>query len=107
MNRIYDDLMKRVYTLDADTGKVRWIYADDIENSDFDPERDLSYIITEADRDRMFELLDGAGTFMRADSTLWSIINEDAEAYFAGVKTLDETIKMIQDRAGTYIAEKN
>ena len=107
MNRIYDDLMKRVYTLDADTGKVRWMYADDIENSDFDSERDLSYIITEADRDRMFELLDGAGTFMRIDSMLWSIISEDAEAYFAGVKTLDETVKMIQDRAGTYIAEKN
>lgn len=55
----------------------------------------------------MFELLDGAGTFMRIDSMLWSIISEDAEAYFAGVKTLDETVKMIQDRAGTYIAEKN
>ena len=107
MNKIYDDLMKRVYTLDADTGKVRWMYADDIENSDFDSERDLSYIITEADRDRMFEILDGAGTFMRIDSMLWSIISEDAEAYFAGVKTLDETVKMIQDRAGTYIAEKN
>ena len=55
----------------------------------------------------MYELLDGAGTSMRTDSTLWSIISEDAGMYFAGAKTLDETVKMIQDRAGTYISEKN
>ena len=51
--------------------------------------------------------LENAGTSLRADSTVWSIISEDAEAYFSGAKTLDETVKIIQNRVETYIAERN
>lgn len=103
MNRIYDSLIKGTFTLDADTGKVTVVHGE----PDSDTGKLLSYRITEADRDRMYELLDGAGTSMRTDFTLWSIISEDAGMYFAGAKTLDETVKMIQDRAGTYISEKS
>ncbi len=53
------------------------------------------------------ELLDGANTSLDDRSTVWSIISEDASAYFAGAKTLDETVKIIQNRVETYIAEQS
>lgn len=39
------------------------------------------------------------------DSSLNEIITEEAKAYFAGDKTVDETCKIIQNRASTYIKE--
>ena len=41
-----------------------------------------------------------------ADQTVTCIINEEAEAYFSGDKTLEEVQKIIQDRVGIYLAER-
>ena len=57
--------------------------------------------------DEYLELLDGAGNTLDYESELFSIISEDAEMYFAGAKSLDETVKIIQNRAETYISERN
>ena len=39
------------------------------------------------------------------DETLMDMIREDASAYFAGAKTLEETVKVIQSRVSIYVAE--
>ena len=57
--------------------------------------------------DEYLELLDGAGNTLDYESELFSIISEDAEMYFAGAKSLDETVKIIQNRVETYISERN
>ncbi len=57
--------------------------------------------------DEYIALLDGAGTSLDYESDLFAIIKEEAEIYFANAKTLDETVKIIQNRAETYISERN
>ena len=42
----------------------------------------------------------------REDEDIFSILYEDASAYFSGAKTLDETIMIISDRVGTLLAER-
>ena len=64
-------------------------------------------IYPEKEAERARELLDGVGTSLSYDSDLFNLIAEDASAYFAGAKSLDETVKIIQNRVETYIAERN
>ena len=35
-----------------------------------------------------------------------SMINEEAQMYFEDEKSLDETVKIIQDRVSTYMSER-
>ena len=44
---------------------------------------------------------------MRQNQSVTSIIKEDAGAYFAGQKSLEETVKLIQNRVSTYVAENS
>ena len=39
------------------------------------------------------------------DNTIYSIVKETVSPYFAGDKTLDETIAMLQNRVGLYVNE--
>lgn len=38
---------------------------------------------------------------------IWSIVNEETSSYFSGEKSLDETVRMIQSRAGLWISEQS
>ncbi|MBQ8510391.1 MAG: hypothetical protein IJ493_10850 [Clostridia bacterium] len=61
--------------------------------------------MTEDDAADLRELLDSINaTYIRDNDTV-SIILEDASAYFAGVKTLDEVVKLIENRVSTRISE--
>ena len=40
-----------------------------------------------------------------ADTEIMELIREDASAYFAGAKSLDETVKIIQGRVSIYVSE--
>ena len=51
-------------------------------------------------------LISDAAPGNMADRTVTGIINEEAEAYFSGDKTLEGAQKIIQDRVGTYLAER-
>ncbi len=44
---------------------------------------------------------------IRQNASVTAIIREDAGAFFAGQKSLDETVKLIQNRVSTYVAENN
>ena len=50
-------------------------------------------------------LITSASATYQYDTDLMKIITEEAAAYFAGQKSLDETADIIQNRASIYISE--
>lgn len=63
------------------------------------------FVFTEEYCEKLFEMLDGAQIGYEYLSPEVSILLEEASAYFAGAKELDETIRLINDRMSTYISE--
>ena len=61
--------------------------------------------ITDEDIAAVAKLIDGATKVPAGYSKLSSIITEELSAYISGAKELDETIKLIQDRCATLLAE--
>ena len=62
--------------------------------------------VTQADIDRVLSLIDGASAMPDIDQKAAEMIMEEVQVYFAGDKSLDETVKIIQSRVGIYLAEK-
>lgn len=62
--------------------------------------------VTEEDIKACKELIESADIIVREDSSVLSIIEEEAAAYFAGDKTAEETAKIIQNRVQTYLSEQ-
>lgn len=62
--------------------------------------------VTEEDIKVCKELINSADIIVREDSSVLSIIEEEAAAYFAGDKTAEETAKIIQNRVQTYLSEQ-
>ena len=62
--------------------------------------------ISEAQADSLKKVVGGAAVFSGYDSGLHTILLEESEAYFAGDKTLDETVEIMQKRAVLYMNEK-
>ncbi len=61
--------------------------------------------LTEDDRSELLTLLENITLAANTDDEIISIIREDASAYFAGAKSLEETVKIIQSRVSIYVAE--
>ncbi|MBQ8509281.1 MAG: hypothetical protein IJ493_05165 [Clostridia bacterium] len=61
---------------------------------------------TEEDCEALLSLLEDASPSEMDGTTLMNLILEEVRVYLAGDKPLEETVKIIQDRAGTYIAEQ-
>ena len=68
---------------------------------------DLTYTpTTQAQYDQIMELYNAVTTVYTEDNALWEIISEQAQPYFAGDKSVDETAKLIQSRAEIYVNER-
>ena len=65
------------------------------------------YAVTEEDYEQWMALYEAASGLNDFDSALADIITETAGACFAGDKTLDETVELIQNRASLYISEQS
>jgi ABC-type glycerol-3-phosphate transport system substrate-binding protein len=63
-------------------------------------------LLTETDYDEFYAIIDNAVTPERYDLGLFNIIAEEAAPYFDDKKTLDEVLELINNRAATYIAER-
>lgn len=61
--------------------------------------------LTDAEVQVFRDQVDSVSRIWSTDSSLYEIICEEAGAYFAGDKTLDETAALIQNRASTYVQE--
>ena len=106
---VFDIAYKYVYAFDRTGNGLSSGTLENYESGiwNYDEDEQYLYRFTEDDCDKLMTALENAGTSLRADSTVWSIISEDAEAYFSDAKTLEETVKIIQNRVETYIAEQS
>ena len=60
---------------------------------------------TEADIDELREMMEGVTTCTCYDLNILSIVIEEAGGYFAGDRTEEDVLKMIQDRVSTVVKE--
>lgn len=68
---------------------------------------DLEYRqITQEEYDQVMALYNAVDSFYAVDSTVWAIIEEQVQPYFAGDKSLDETIDLIQGQVELYVNEQ-
>ena len=70
---------------------------------------DYDYVIraaTKDERQRYESLLNSIDKIDLCDKTIFDIVQEFAGSYFAGDKTLDETIQLIQNRVTLYVNEQ-
>jgi hypothetical protein len=61
--------------------------------------------VTTADTDQIYALINAATVSATVESQLYTIIAEEAAAYFAGSKSLQAVTSLIQDRIQTYLWE--
>ena len=73
-----------------------------IEEPVVDP---YSIPMTQEQIDQIMALIEGTTQVARSDEKLNAIILEEAGAYFSGQKSLDETVRIIQNRAEIYVSE--
>lgn len=73
---------------------------------DFDADDISYYAVTQEQYDQIMQLYNDTNTIYWEDNDLWEIISEQAQAYFAGDKSLAETVKLIQSRAELYVNER-
>lgn len=62
--------------------------------------------ITQRQADMMLGLIRSLDTVIYYDAELVDLIREDAGAFLAGERSLDDTAALLGDRLGTYLAEK-
>lgn len=61
--------------------------------------------VTQEEMDQFMKLLNSVKKRDNFDQTIIGIVEEEAQAYFAGDKSVDETAKIIQDRVTKYVNE--
>ncbi|MCM1561436.1 MAG: hypothetical protein NC123_18160 [Butyrivibrio sp.] len=64
------------------------------------------YYMEEEEKKQLLRLIETASLNAAIDHTLYNIVLEEAQSYFAGDKTLDETVDIIQRRVSLYVAER-
>lgn len=64
------------------------------------------YAMTQAQYDQLLALIDSASGTTSYDMNINNIITEEAGAYFAGEKSVQDTAAAINNRVGLYVAEQ-
>lgn len=64
------------------------------------------YALSQKQADKLVELIETTDKLSTMDEKLYNIVEKHARAYYAGDKTLDETVKFIQSEANIYINEQ-
>jgi ABC-type glycerol-3-phosphate transport system substrate-binding protein len=92
----------------AETAKLKLENGEDYSNSNYNTPylRTPVRLPVREDFDAVLELLPGSVVPKNTDKDLLVIITEEAEQYFDGEKSIDETLDVIKNRAEIYIAER-
>ena len=61
--------------------------------------------VTKEELARYEDFLNSIDKIQLYDASIYNIIEENATAYFAGDKTLDEAVDLIQRRVALYVSE--
>jgi hypothetical protein len=63
--------------------------------------------MTDEDVKNIQKLIDSADTLANADEEVFSLITEEAEAFFKGQKSAEEVAEVIQSRVSIYVKENS
>ena len=63
--------------------------------------------MTQEQADQILDLINATTAVYGYDESILNIISDEAAAYFAGEKSLDDTANMIQSRVNLYVAEQS
>jgi len=63
--------------------------------------------ITQADVDQIMSLVNSVSGTVGQDDTLWTIISESAADFFSGRSSVQDAVRVIQNRASIYVAEQS
>ena len=94
------EAMERPYYLDMDGERVEYDDTYYLAGQEI-----LITPLTEAERERIVDYILSVNSAGEYDDALVSIINEEAESFFAGQKTAREVVEIIQSRAQIYVNE--
>ena len=64
------------------------------------------YCMEEKEKEQLLRLIETASLNDAIDYTLYYILQEEAQGYFAGDRTLEETVHRMQRRAVLYVTER-
>lgn len=91
------------YAIDADGNETPIVKSEIL----FEGEDPIEiYYMEETEKKQLLRLIDTASLNDAIDYTLYYTLQEEAQSYFAGDKTLDEAVDVIQRRASLYVAER-
>lgn len=65
-----------------------------------------SFAITQEQADQMYELINSTTKLANYNDSIFKIVNEQAQAYFAGQKSAEEVAKLVQSKANIYVNEQ-
>lgn len=68
---------------------------------------ELIYPLTQEERDGLEEYIRSCDTYMMLDEKVEAIVYEEADVYFNGGRSAEDTAKMIQNRAEIYLSEQS
>ena len=97
------EAMKQEYTTDAEGNRVPVSHG---SMSYGNGEVIEFYAITQEEADQFLAMIDSVTKCASLDNSLADIITEEAEYFFAGEKTVDQTADIIQSRMSIYINEQ-
>lgn len=72
----------------------------------YDMEYDTSPLMSQRQVNTVLQLLDSISCKYLSNAMVSQIVLEEADVYFAGARSVEDTCAIIQDRASTYIAEQ-
>ena len=64
------------------------------------------YAISQEQADMLRELISSTTKLASYDDSIFKIVKEQAQAYFAGQKSAEEVAKLIQSKANIYVNEQ-
>ena len=82
-------------------------YVDGVLYDGLGDPREMEPLVSQEQVDKYYELLDSAYIVSAGELTIREIIMGEAQPYFAGQRSGEETAEIIQSRAGLYIAEQS
>lgn len=62
--------------------------------------------ITDDEAQKVMEMILSTQAIFQFDESVFAIVSEEAESFFAGVRTAEETAQLMQDRVQTYLDEQ-
>ena len=110
-NKQLEDFMTPRYRKDADGNILLDENGEKIEESrgswidDSGVEHNI-YAMTQEQADEVLSIIETCTKVASYDTSIYDIVNEQAQAFFAGQKSVDEVARLIQSKANIYVNEQ-